>query len=174
MHGGISPEFVNACTGKAGRFGGCLDRKVGSTTVWADPHTGNGFIESERGSEYHQFGMDKAKAPLQSNELKGIFPGHEQVEDGSRVQSSDDGYFVMTVFSAADYIGVFCRGLWSGPPWLYSTRGQGNKGAFVLATSTDGSAVSEEMSGRETRALAANFTGAIIPPESLGKWITDP
>eukprot|EP00438_Fugacium_kawagutii_P035455 Skav216636 [mRNA] locus=scaffold1255:147905:154122:+ [translate_table: standard] len=49
MHGGISPSFVKKCSGKAGRFGSCLDRTIGESLVWADPHDGDGFIESNRG-----------------------------------------------------------------------------------------------------------------------------
>ncbi|CAK9110074.1 unnamed protein product, partial [Durusdinium trenchii] len=71
MHGGITPAFVKACTGKAGRFGKCLDRYIADMSAWADPHKGNGWIPSHRGEYIYEFGMDEAKAFLQSNGLKG-------------------------------------------------------------------------------------------------------
>ena len=60
MHGGLSPELKSACSGKGGRFSECLTKDVGHTSVWADPHDGDGFIPSRRGGDFHQFGMDVA------------------------------------------------------------------------------------------------------------------
>ena len=108
MHGGLSPELKSACSGKGGRFSECLTKDVGYTTVCADPHDGYGWDPSRRGPQFSTFGMDAARAFLASNNLRGIFRGHEQVEKGW-VQKEQDGYFVATVFSAADYVGLFCQ-----------------------------------------------------------------
>eukprot|EP00438_Fugacium_kawagutii_P034654 Skav201620 [mRNA] locus=scaffold5983:35985:38262:- [translate_table: standard] len=48
MHGGISPSFVEVCSGQAGRFESCLDDSIGQTLTWPDPHDGNGFQFSHR------------------------------------------------------------------------------------------------------------------------------
>ncbi|CAK9118682.1 unnamed protein product [Durusdinium trenchii] len=133
-------------------------------SAWADPHKGNGWIPSHRGEYIYEFGMDEAKAFLQSNGLKGIFRGHEQVQKG-HTSMVYDGYYVTTVFSAADYVGTFCRG--QEPPWMFGAAGEGNSGAFVLVDLTDGTVTHQAMSGSKTRALAAQFTGA----KCHGSWL---
>ena len=92
-----------ACTGKDGRFSECLTKDVGQTTVWADPHEGKGYVDSRRGTGIKKFGMDVAEAFLKSNNLKSMFRGHEQVQEGLEVKKKGD-----YVVAAADYVGLFC------------------------------------------------------------------
>lgn len=162
MHGGLSPDIVKHCSGQAGKFSRCI-RSVGTSTVWADPHAGEGWEPSPRGEGLFKFGLDVAKQFLKSNGLKGIYRGHEQVMEGYTSIGTPEA-FVATVFSAADYMGVFCL---SGrlparpPPFekdLFSLPGEDNEGAFVLADLVSGERDVRRMSGSLTRKLAANFT----------------
>jgi len=165
LHGGLSPELERACTGKDGRFSACLTKEVGRTTVWADPHDGNGYINSRRGPSIKNFGMDRAKAFLKSNNLKSMFRGHEQVQEGFEVRKKGD-YIVATIFSAADYVGLFCPKDGRRPPWdveMFSYPGEGNSGGFVMVNRTHGLHGSMEwrhLSPSQSRAIAARFTGA--------------
>eukprot|EP00438_Fugacium_kawagutii_P017373 Skav201553 [mRNA] locus=scaffold1616:296440:297765:+ [translate_table: standard] len=162
-HGGISPSFVEACSNKNGRFEGCLHRQIGASMVWADPHEGDGFIASRRDPGLYDFGMDVVKDFLKSNGLRSIFRGHEQVRTGFTVLKRN-GYSVNTVFSAADYVGLFCP---DGrlPPFdreMFFYAGEGNDGAIFLQDVV-GNRVSSGpflMSGSRARAIAREFTGA--------------
>ena len=164
MHGGISPEFYKSCTSKNGNFGQCLDKSIGRSTAWADPHEGDGFIHSHRGGEVYKFGQDKARTFLASNGLNSLFRGHEVVKEGY-TQIESHGYIVATVFSAADYVGLFCvegRMPAQAPNFgreMFSQPGMANDGAFVLVDPATKIAVPVRMSGEDTRAVAAKFTG---------------
>ena len=162
MHGGLSPELMSACSGKGGRFSECLTKHVGYTAVWADPHDGYGFYPSRRGPQFSTFGMDVARAFLESNNLRGIFRGHEQVEKGW-VQKEQDGYFVATVFSAADYVGLFCPYDKRPPGWdkeMFSEPGEGNLGGIVVVDLAEGSHAFQRIGASKTREIAAKFTKA--------------
>ena len=161
LHGGLSPELESACTGKDGRFSECLTKDIGQTTVWPDPHTGEGYIKSRRGRKIQKFGMDLAEAFLKSNNLKAMFRGHEQVKAGYEMKTKGE-YVVTTVFSAADYVGMFCID-GQQHPWdkmMFSTPGQGNYGAMVLVDRKTGKAKLQKLSPRRSRKLASKFTGA--------------
>ena len=163
LHGGVSPELVQKCTAKAGKFSSCLDKKTGDSTVWADPHDGRGFIPSGRGPSVKMFGMDIARDFLMSNNLKGIFRGHEQVDEGYSRMTSGKDYFVSTVFSAADYVGLFCNNDENRPAWdrrMFSFGGVGNDGAVVFADLRDGDITPIRIPASDTRKYAAGFTGA--------------
>ena len=168
MHGGLSPDFVKRCSGLAGNFTTCISRAVGHNTVWADPHEGTGWIPSQRGPDFYKFGLNAAQKFLESNGLKGIYRGHEQVMEGYTSIGTSDS-FVATVFSAADYCGVFClngRMPARPPPFeedVFSLPGEDNEGAFVLADLVSGERDVRRMSGSLTRKLAANFT-------ATGEW----
>eukprot|EP00438_Fugacium_kawagutii_P010621 Skav201641 [mRNA] locus=scaffold3087:82376:83353:+ [translate_table: standard] len=171
MHGGISQEFVEACSGKAGRFESCLNQTIGDDLVWPDPHEGDGFVESHRGEGIYKFGMDIAEDFLQSNGLTTIFRGHEQVNEGYTIHSRGK-YSVVTVFSAADYVGLFCDRS-SLPPFdrrMFSAPGEGNDGAIFLQEVTGNGSVDSRpvpMSASETRRLARDFTGATCGGKGL-------
>ena len=161
LHGGLSPELESACTGKDGRFSECLTKDIGQTTVWPDPHTGEGYIKSRRGRKIQKFGMDLAEAFLKSNNLKAMFRGHEQVKAGYEMKTKGE-YVVTTVFSAADYTGMFCID-GQQPAWdkkMFSTPGQGNYGAMVLVDRKTGNVKLQKLSPRRSRKLASKFTGA--------------
>ena len=165
LHGGISPELVQKCTGKAGKFSSCLDQRTGWSTQWADPHDRKGFIDSPRGVPVKMFGMDIAEEFLKSNDLLGMFRGHEQ-EDAGYVMRKSKGRFVATVFSAADYVGLFCVNAGKVPAWdrgMFSYPGENNYGAIALLDLTDGSVSPVVMTAMGTRTLAARFTGARCP-----------
>ena len=138
-----------------------MTKDIGQTTVWPDPHTGEGYIKSQRGRKIQKFGMDLAEAFLKSNNLKAMFRGHEQVKAGYEMKTKGE-YVVTTVFSAADYTGMFCID-GQQPAWdkkMFSTPGQGNYGAMVLVDRETGEAELEKLSPRRSRALASKFTGA--------------
>eukprot|EP00435_Cladocopium_sp_Y103_P015795 s464_g3.t2 len=161
LHGGLSPELESACTGKGGRFSECLTKDIGQTTVWPDPHNGKGYIKSSRGRKVKKFGMDLAEAFLKSNNLRAMFRGHEQVKAGFEQKTKGD-HVVATVFSAADYVGLFCPD-GRQPGWdakRFSSPGEGNYGAMVLVDRKSGSAKFKKLSPRRSRALASKFTGA--------------
>ena len=163
MHGGLSPALERVCSGKGGRFSECLTKDVGYTTVWADPHDGYGWKPSQRGPQFSTFGMDVARAFLESNNLKGIFRGHEQVEKGWVRKKDQDGYFVATVFSAADYVGLFCKKDGRLPGWdkgMFSTPGDGNLGGIVVVDLAEGSHAFQRLQASKTREIAAKFTKA--------------
>ena len=124
-----------ACTGKDGRFSECLTKDVGQTTVWADPHEGKGYVDSRRGPGIEKFGMDVAEAFLKSNNLKSL--KYKQVQEGLEVKKKGD-YVVATIFSTADYVGLFCPHDGRQPPdrEMISYPGEGNLGAFVLVNRT--------------------------------------
>ena len=143
VHGGLSPQFVKKCSGKAGRFGACLDEATAISVTWADPHEGRGWVQSPRGRGVYKFGVDIAKAFLDSNNLHAIWRGHEQMEEGSSNITFDDHY-VFTIFSSADYVGVFClqgRRPLAAPPWdrrMFAGPGQNNAGALATPSHTGG------------------------------------
>ena len=66
-HGGLSREFVEACTGKGGDFSKCLTQEMGEKLVWADPIDKEGYHPSKRGLSFENFGLDVASAFLKSN-----------------------------------------------------------------------------------------------------------
>ncbi|CAJ1397136.1 unnamed protein product [Effrenium voratum] len=174
VHGGLSPQFVKKCSGKAGRFGACLDEATAISVTWADPHEGRGWVQSPRGRGVYKFGVDIAKAFLDSNNLHAIWRGHEQMEEGSSNITFDDHY-VFTIFSSADYVGVFClqgRRPLAAPPWdrrMFAGPGQNNAGGCMLVDSQQNLSSSTllQLSGDQARQLAAQFTGAKCAGRSL-------
>ena len=168
LHGGLSPELESACTGKDGRFNECLTKDIGPSTIWPDPHTGEGYIKSRRSRKAKMFGMDVAEAFLKSNQLKAMFRGHEQVKAGIEKKKTKGDHLVVTVFSAADYVGTFC--IEQTPPWdkkRFSTPGAGNEGAVVLVDRQTGNAKVQKLSPARSRELASKFTGASCEDDSL-------
>ena len=175
LHGGLSPELESACTGKHGRFSECLTKDIGETTVWPDPHTGKGYIKSRRGRKVKKFGMDLAEAFLKSNNLNAMFRGHEQVKTGYETKKMGK-YAVVTVFSAADYVGMFCPD-GERPGWdlkRFSTPGEGNYGAILLVDRPTGSTRFKKISPHRSREIASKFTGVSCEsqPESPASKVT--
>ncbi|CAE7379835.1 PAPP5 [Symbiodinium natans] len=138
-HGGLSRDFVHACEGMAGDFRRCLSYDIGSRMVWSDPHMGHGWAQSKRGGSIENYGLDVAKSFLQSNGLKRLLRGHEQVERGHVEMKLGDDYGVHTIFSSADYVGVLCvdsrNQPYRKPPWdtaMFRGGGTRNMGAIMI------------------------------------------
>lgn len=176
VHGGITEAFVANCSGKAGNFSECIDYKTGVFMTWSDPgdFSFTGFGSNKRGPGIETFGLDVAAKFLESNDLKVLLRGHEQFDKGINMQQTEDKG-VYTVFSAADYVGVFCIQGNDRPvraPYFYEEMfragGSGNLGAIMITRFEDGQVVHMEASkstGDENRQLAMDFTGA-----DCGDW----
>lgn len=80
-HGGITPDFVNACKNISGDFKTCLTAEMGSAMVWSDPHPYNGWRNSPRGPGIYKYGKDVTLEFLKSNNLKRLLRGHEQMAE---------------------------------------------------------------------------------------------
>ncbi|CAJ1331917.1 unnamed protein product [Effrenium voratum] len=165
-HGGISPEFVRACRG--GDFKHCLTPEIGQMMVWSDPTEQRGWAPSRRGPGIKMYGADVTLDFLRTHGLKTIIRGHEQQMKGHNIMSLGGEYSVITVFSAADYTGLFCTrsdGLpQKRPPWdyvnMFTSPGQHNRGAILFGDhdGIDLNFATQTLSGAQSRQLAADLT----------------
>ncbi|CAE7615226.1 Ppn3, partial [Symbiodinium necroappetens] len=160
-HGGLSQAFVNQCSGAQADFQRCLSYDIGSGMVWADPHRGNGWIVSPRGGDIKQHGKDITKQFLEGN-------GHEQVDKGIDTLKIQGGFVVNTIFSSADYVGIFCINERSNQPlrlprWdpsMFRGGGDKNKGGIMFVDLKQQSFQPHTLTAETARQLARDFTGA--------------
>lgn len=71
---------------------------------WADPHEGDGFVESPRGAHVVHFGRDVTEQFLMDNHLSLCIRSHQVPESGQGFEWSHGGC-LLTVFSASNYGG---------------------------------------------------------------------
>lgn len=167
-HGGLSLAFVNQCSGAQADFQRCLSYDIGSGMVWADPHRGYGWINSPRGGDIKQHGKDITKRFLAGNGLKRLLRGHEQVDKGIDTLKIDGGFVVNTIFSSADYVGIFCINERSNQPlrlprWdpsMFRGGGDKNKGGIMFVDLKQQSFQPHTLTAETARQLARDFTGA--------------
>eukprot|EP00437_Effrenium_voratum_P019157 CAMPEP_0181459598 /NCGR_PEP_ID=MMETSP1110-20121109/32907_1 /TAXON_ID=174948 /ORGANISM="Symbiodinium sp., Strain CCMP421" /LENGTH=573 /DNA_ID=CAMNT_0023584121 /DNA_START=57 /DNA_END=1778 /DNA_ORIENTATION=- len=166
-HGGITPDFVNACTNMTGDFKQCLTADMGSAMVWSDPHPYNGWRKSPRGEGIYKYGKDVTLEFLKSNNLKRLLRGHEQMVDGVHSLALGEDHFVQTIFTSADYVGTFCVNRNNRPlrvprwhPQMFMAGGDRNLGGIVLIDLPSHKYAPATLSGASARSLAKNVTGA--------------
>mmetsp|Transcript_92469 Transcript_92469/g.220032 ORF Transcript_92469/g.220032 Transcript_92469/m.220032 type:complete len:563 (+) Transcript_92469:72-1760(+) len=188
MHGGLSEEFVHLCShSQTGTpetqhvdFNSCLGLPskqhavVAEEITWSDPRRElTRFGPSQRGEGVESFGPLAAREFLQEHQLKYLFRGHEQKNQGFEEMHVGDNRSVVTIFSAADYVGQFCvehnRGL-KHVPWFPAKRGMGNMGGVAVYRPEHQVLQIVLLSGHQSREMARNLTGASCR-EFGGSWL---
>jgi serine/threonine-protein phosphatase 5 len=70
--------------------------------LWSDPQDDDGIKPNHRGTGI-VFGPDVSREFLKRYKLKYLIRSHQPVERGVQIQDCGDEYFVVTVFSTANY-----------------------------------------------------------------------
>jgi len=166
-HGGLSPSFVKKCSGAQADFQRCLSYNIGSGMVWSDPHEEKGWQPSPRGAGIKKHGTDVTEQFLKSNGLKRLLRGHEQVDKGIATLKLDGDLAVNTIFSSADYVGIFCINEDNQPlrlpRWdrsMFKGGGDQNEGGIMFVDLKQQSFQPHTLAAKNTRQLARDFTGA--------------
>lgn len=112
MHGGLSPSLLSIDQLAIQQRGSDIPLKgIVTDTLWADPHSKNGFAYSERGISYN-WGPDVTDKFCHENGIELIGRAHQVMMEGYNLTHNKK---VMTIFSAPNYcytvgnVGAVCH-----------------------------------------------------------------